>query len=144
MAACIDYFRKNRDRMRYDEYISRGIQAGSGVVESPGRQIVGKRLKQPGSHWTKIGANHLLAIKSCLQNNRWADFLDWKANLAVATWTTEMTYTRREGRIPVTQVVTPLEPRPSLRHHLPPTSTVIGPVDAEPRIVAALPSSHHP
>ena len=85
VAACIDHYRKNQDRMRHDEYIRRGIQVGSGVVESLGRQMVGKRLKQPGSHWTRIGANHLLAIKTCLQNNLWADFLDWKANLAVAT-----------------------------------------------------------
>ena len=84
VAACIDYYRKNQDRMQYDEYINRGIQIGSGVVESLGRQIVGKRLKQPGSHWTKTGANKLLAIKSCLQNNRWADYLDWKANLTAA------------------------------------------------------------
>ena len=84
VAACIDCYTKNRDRMRYDECIRRGIQIGSGVVESLGRQLVGKRLKQPGSHWSKDGANRLLAIKSCLHNNRWADFLDWKANLAVA------------------------------------------------------------
>lgn len=84
VAACIDYYTKNRDRMRYDECIRRGIQIGSGVVESLGRQLVGKRLKQPGSHWSKAGANRLLAIKSCLHNNRWADFLDWKANLAMA------------------------------------------------------------
>ena len=84
VASRIDCYRKNRDRMRYDGYIRRGIQIGSGVVESLGRQIVGKRLKQPGSHWTKTGANRMPAIKSCPRNNRWADFLDWKANLTVA------------------------------------------------------------
>ena len=70
--------------MLYDECIGRGIQIGSGVVESLRRQLVGKRLKQPASHWSNAGANRLLAIRSCLHNNRWADFLDRKANLAVA------------------------------------------------------------
>ncbi len=84
VAACIDYYRNNQDRMQYDQYIRRGMQVGSGVVESLGRQLVGKRLKQPGSHWTKAGANRLMAIKACLHNNRWADYLDWNANRALA------------------------------------------------------------
>ncbi len=80
VAACIDYYRNNQDRMHEGQYIRRGMQVGSGVVESLGRQLVGKRLKQPGSHWTKAGANRLMAIKACLHNNRWADYLDWNAN----------------------------------------------------------------
>ena len=84
VATCIDYYKRNQDRMRYDEYIKRGIQIGSGVIESLGRQIVGERLKKAGSHWSKAGANRILAIKSCLYNNRWSDFLKWKRNLAIA------------------------------------------------------------
>ena len=84
VAACIDHCTKNRDRMRNEKCIRRDIRIGPGVVGSLGRQPVGKRLKQPGSHWSKVGANRLLAIKSCLHNNRWANFLDWRANLAVA------------------------------------------------------------
>ena len=84
VAACIDHCTNNRDRMGYDECVRRGIQIGPVVVESLGRQPVGKRPEQPGSHWSKAGANRLLAIKSCLRNNRWADFLDWRVNLPLA------------------------------------------------------------
>ncbi len=49
---CIDYFKGNLERMRYDSYRKRGMQIGSGVVESSCRHIVALRLKRPGSRWT--------------------------------------------------------------------------------------------
>ena len=70
--------------MRHDECIRRGIRIGSGVFERLGQQLVGKRLKRPGSRFSNDGSNRLIAISSCLHNNRWADFPDRKANLAVA------------------------------------------------------------
>ena len=30
------------------------------------------------------GANALLAVKCCFKNNRWSDFLDWRACSAAA------------------------------------------------------------
>ena len=41
-------------------------------------------MKRPGSHWSVAGANAVLAIRCCLANHRWVDFLDWKANQAAA------------------------------------------------------------
>ena len=46
---CIDYFKGNLERMRYDSYRKRGMQIGSGVVESSCRHVVALRLKRPGS-----------------------------------------------------------------------------------------------
>ncbi|MCY4459537.1 MAG: ISKra4 family transposase, partial [Albidovulum sp.] len=68
MAKCIDYFKENRERMRYGSYRKRGMQIGSGVVETSCRHIVGLRLKRPGSRWTLKGANAMLAIKCALAN----------------------------------------------------------------------------
>ena len=59
--------------MRYDRYRKRGLPVGSGVVESACKQIVGSRFKRAGCRWSKAGA------KCCIENNRWADFLDWRA-----------------------------------------------------------------
>ncbi len=84
VAACIDCYRNNQDRMHEGQYVRRGMQVGSGVVESPGRQLVGKRLEQPGSHRTQAGADHLTAIKACLHENWWADCLDRNANRVLA------------------------------------------------------------
>ena len=83
VAKCIDCFTANKARMRHDIYRRQSMQVGSGVVESACRQIVGLRMKRPGSHWSVTGVNAVLAIKCCLKNRRWVDFLDWKAQLAM-------------------------------------------------------------
>lgn len=83
VAACCRYFRNNIERMRYDEYRGRGMQIGSGVVES-GCRMFGLRLKRPGTRWSKRGANAMLALKNCVMNRRVPDFLDWKVRQAVA------------------------------------------------------------
>ena len=84
IAACIRYFKANRDRMRYDLYRKRGLPVGSGVVESACKRIVGNRCKKSGCRWSKAGANAVLAVKCCLENMRWPDFLDWRACRAAA------------------------------------------------------------
>ncbi len=83
VAACCRYFRNNIERMRYDECRDRGMQVGSGVVES-GCRMFGLRLKRPGTRWSERGANAMLALKSCVMNLRLPDFLDWQVRQAVA------------------------------------------------------------
>ena len=90
VAKCIDDFTANKAQMQYDKYRKQGMQIGSGVVESAGRQIVGLRMKRPGSHGSVTGANAVLAIKCCLTNHRWVDFLHWKAQQAVAAGNKEI------------------------------------------------------
>ena len=82
--ACVRYMEANKDRMRYDLYRKRGLPVGSGVVESACKRIVGSRFKRSGCRWSKAGANALLAAECCIDNNRWADFLDWRAGRAAA------------------------------------------------------------
>ena len=79
VAAFIRYCEANADRMRYDLYRKRGLPVGSGVVESACKQIVGSRFKRAGCRWSKTGANALLAVKCCIENMRWPDFLEWRA-----------------------------------------------------------------
>ena len=78
-AAFIRYCEVNADRMRCDLYRKRGLPVGSGTMESACKQIVGSRFKRAGCRWSKAGANALLAVKCCLENTRWPDFLEWKA-----------------------------------------------------------------
>ncbi len=79
VARCMRYMETNISRMQYGTYIKRGMQIGSGVIESACRSLVCMRLKQPGNHWSVAGANAILLLKSCVENNRWTDFLHWKA-----------------------------------------------------------------
>ncbi len=80
---CCRYFCKNIERMRYDRCRDLGMQVGSGVVEGGCRQF-GLRLKRSGTRWSERGANAMLALKSCAMNLRVPDFLDWRANQAIA------------------------------------------------------------
>ena len=61
----------------------RGVQVGSGVVES-GCKRFGLRMKRSGMRWSRKGANAVLAIKSCVMNDRMPDLLAWKAGQATA------------------------------------------------------------
>jgi len=84
VARCIDYFEANRERMRYDEYRARGMQIGSGQIESCCKQMVATRFKRSGCRWSVRGANALLALKTCWRNLQWEQFALWKARRVAA------------------------------------------------------------
>jgi hypothetical protein len=44
----IAYFENNTNRMRYAEYLARGLFIGSGVIEAGCKTVIGLRLKQSG------------------------------------------------------------------------------------------------
>jgi hypothetical protein len=50
---CADYFRNNRDRMRYPEFHEQGLCTATGVVEAGSKVVVGTRLKRAGMHWDR-------------------------------------------------------------------------------------------
>ena len=75
----IDYFDKNKERMRYKEFRSQGLFIGSGVVEAGCRSVIGQRLKQSGMHWTVSHANNIIALRCCMMSNRWEDFWENRA-----------------------------------------------------------------
>ena len=50
------YFARNRDRMKYDEYLTAGYPIGSGVVEGACRHLVKDRLERTGMRWLPSGA----------------------------------------------------------------------------------------
>lgn len=76
----IEYFKKNRERMRYDEFRKRGLFTGSGVVEAGCKTVMGQRLKQSGMRWTVRGANAIIALRCCQMSGLWEDY--WETRLA--------------------------------------------------------------
>lgn len=84
VARCIDYFEANKERMRYDAYRARGMQIGSGQIESSCKQMVVTRFKRSGCKWSVRGANALMAMKSCWKNLQWEEFALWKAERIAA------------------------------------------------------------
>jgi hypothetical protein len=76
----IEYFKKNRDRMRYQDFRKRGLFIGSGVVEAGCKTVIGRRLKQSGMRWTVKGANSIIALRCCQMSARWEGY--WEARSA--------------------------------------------------------------
>ena len=71
---CVGYFENNRGRMRYPAYREMGLLIGSGMVESSCRALVGERLKCSGMRWSRAGANDVMALRSCVRDERYDDF----------------------------------------------------------------------
>lgn len=59
----LGYFKRNRERMRYDEYRAKEMHIGSGIAESSCKCLVQARLKQSGMRWTETGAESILQLR---------------------------------------------------------------------------------
>jgi hypothetical protein len=72
----MDYYRNNSARMRYDEYIKRGLSIGSGAIESAHRTVVQRRMKLSGQRWANTGAEHVLDLRVCALSGKWDMVVD--------------------------------------------------------------------
>ncbi len=69
------YLYKNRQRMRYDEYLAEGYPIASGVIEGACRHLVKDRMERAGMHWTIAGAEQaMLDVRSVYVSGQWAAF----------------------------------------------------------------------
>jgi hypothetical protein len=75
----INYFEHNRERMPYGQFRRQGWFVGSGVVEAGCRTVVGQRLKQSGMHWSRRGANAIIALRCIQLSGRWEEFWEMRA-----------------------------------------------------------------
>lgn len=84
----IGYFKKNKSRMKYNEYLANGWFIGSGVVESACKTVLGKRFKQSGMIWSKKGLKALLQFRIAYMSGRyeelWRYLLGGKRQVKVA------------------------------------------------------------
>ncbi len=69
----LTYYTNHQHRMRYDEYRARGLQVGSGSIESGCKQVITARLKQAGMVWSLDGARAVAAARTWLKSGRWAE-----------------------------------------------------------------------
>ena len=67
----INYFKNNKERMRYGTYKSKGLLVGSGPIESAHRTVIQKRLKLSGQRWTKQGAQNILDLRTTNLSGHW-------------------------------------------------------------------------
>jgi hypothetical protein len=69
-----NYFHRNRQRMRYDEYLEAGYPIASGVIEGACRHLVKDRMERAGMRWTIDGAQAMLDLRSTHINDQWPAF----------------------------------------------------------------------
>ena len=51
---CAQYFRNNRQRIRYPEFLAQELCTSPGVVEAGCKATIGTRFKRAGMHWTEF------------------------------------------------------------------------------------------
>src|SRR5947208_2492197 len=62
--AALSYYTEHQGRMDYALYRARGMQIGSGNVESACKQLVSRRLKQAGMIWGAGGAEAVATVRA--------------------------------------------------------------------------------
>ena len=80
----LNFFRKHRHRMRYQNWADQNLPIGSGIVEAANRTLIAQRLKRSGQRWGKNGGQAVLSIRALVASNRFD--AAWKA--IVSTWKT--------------------------------------------------------
>ena len=71
LAKLYKYIRDNEQEMRYDVFRAKGYDIGSGAVEGACKNVVGKRLKQSGMIWSRLGSSSVLALRVIWLNSEW-------------------------------------------------------------------------
>ena len=69
----MDFWSRNRDRMRFKRFREQGLPNGSGAVESAVRRVLNLRMKGPGIAWKEEHAEGMLLLRSHSKAGRWAE-----------------------------------------------------------------------
>jgi hypothetical protein len=81
---CIEYVKRNRERMRYPAFKAAGLCTSTGVVEAGCKVAIGTRCKRAGMHWTVAGADAIIALRCCKLSGRFEDFWERRAAARIA------------------------------------------------------------
>jgi hypothetical protein len=108
--AALSYYTTHRSRMDYATYRARGLQIGSGSVESACKQVVSARLKQAGMIWEAAGAEAVASVRAWLKSERWEEAMALRPR-------PQRTYQRQQTGKPGAVVA---EPAP-VQQHAPPS-----------------------
>ena len=68
----LTYFRNQKLRMHYADYLRRGLPIASGVMEAACKTLVTQRMKRSGMAWTMPGGQAILTLRSLIQSHRWS------------------------------------------------------------------------
>jgi hypothetical protein len=74
----LGYLRKNAHRMRYDEYLARGLPITTAIIESGCKNLINDRMERSGMIWSMDGAEAMLKARSMLLQGTWNGFWDYR------------------------------------------------------------------
>ncbi len=66
----LNYFRRNRHRMRYAELKEKCLPIGTGVTEAACKTLATQRLKRSGMRWGEEGGQAILTFRALAQSDR--------------------------------------------------------------------------
>lgn len=69
-----NYFLKNKEHVRYKEFVRNKLPIGSGSVESAIRRVINLRLKGAGMFWLKENAEGFLHLRCQSKSGNWKMF----------------------------------------------------------------------
>ena len=70
------FFERNKHRMAYAEFRTRGLPIGSGPVEAACKSLVKTRMCRSGMRWSREGGQRILDLRTYTKSGRWDEF--WK------------------------------------------------------------------
>ena len=78
LTAVMGYLERNREHLRYDEYLAAGYPIGSGVAEGACRHVVKDRMERTGMRWSLDGAQAMLDLRATYINGDWDAFVEYR------------------------------------------------------------------
>lgn len=76
----IEYFKNNKERMKYNEYKKQEFCIGSGAIESANKYVIQRRMKLPGCSWTEEKADNIAHMRGEYINENFDKWYGLKSN----------------------------------------------------------------
>jgi hypothetical protein len=77
---CAEYLLKNRERLRYDLALKKGLPIATGVIEGACRHLVKQRMECSGARWSLKGAEAVLRLRALRMSGDWDEYLTFHQN----------------------------------------------------------------
>jgi hypothetical protein len=74
----LGYLRKNAHRMKYDEYLERGLPITTAIIESGCKNLINDRMERSGMIWCLTGAEAMLKARSMFLQGNWNEFWEYR------------------------------------------------------------------
>lgn len=77
LKAEVTFFKRNKGKMQYAEFLSSGLPIGSGPVEAACKSLVRQRMCRSGQRWSRKKGDNILQFRTLVKSGRWDLAWDW-------------------------------------------------------------------